>query len=174
MISAVSGVSALPDFSTASSDELADKGLSMLLEAPALLESLADNSFKFLPPSYKTILSTLWGLININENSTIVQSDIERAIREFDGNAAIGMALWSHMDSEGKGVISAGDYAQNDYLEQAISSMLETIRENVEQVREEAERNTASSNTLLDHIVPGGGSGSVLDAFSGSILDGYF
>ncbi len=174
MISAVSGVSALPDFSTASSDELADKGLSMLLEAPALLESLADNSFKFLPPSYKTILSTLWGLININENSTIVQSDIERAIREFDGNAAIGMALWSHMDSENEGVISAGDYAQNDYLEQAISSMLETIRENVEQVREEAERNTASSNTLLDHIVPGGGSGSVLDAFSGSILDGYF
>ncbi|MCK5518625.1 MAG: hypothetical protein KAI61_04350, partial [Alphaproteobacteria bacterium] len=81
VISAVSSVSAASSTYEATSAALAESALGSLLESPELLQSLASRSFKYLPPSYTMVLSTLWGLINVNENSTLVQSDVERAVR---------------------------------------------------------------------------------------------
>ncbi|MCK5519034.1 MAG: hypothetical protein KAI61_06435 [Alphaproteobacteria bacterium] len=166
VVSAVSSVSAASSTYEATSAALAESALNSLMETPELLQSLASRSFKYLPPSYTMVLSTFWGLINVNENSTLVQSDVERAVREVGGSAADGMALWSQMDPEYEGVISAGDFAQNEYLTKTITEMLETVQENVDQVREEETAKSATSNSLLDYAAPGGASGSVLDLFA--------
>ncbi|MFH1159286.1 MAG: hypothetical protein V1721_10490 [Pseudomonadota bacterium] len=166
MVSSVSSASAASSAYAASSAALAKEALGLLLKSPDLLESLASRSFEYLPPSNKMILSTLWGLLNQDGDSEITQSDVEKAVYEVGASAAPAFALWGQMSPDYTTTMSVVDFAANEYLLDTIPSMTATVREDVEQSREESASASPVSNSLLDYIAPYGASGTILDIFA--------
>lgn len=150
---------------TASPTASADKTLDSIIKSPDILEFLVSHSFKALPPSKGMIMSALWATLNTSGSRELMQSDVEKAVREAGGNATASTAFWAQLNPDRKKGISAHDFTSNDYLNQSVSSTLKSVREAVEQRRQEDALKAGTSNSLLDFFAPHGGSGSVLDFF---------
>jgi hypothetical protein len=167
MVGAVSSTTtAWAGFSPTSSAAPADKILATLLQSPDLLQSMAGRTFANFPPSGKMVLSTLWGLLDVSGGSHLSKSDVETAVKAVGGHAAEASALWAQLSPDNSNEITAGDFASNAYLNNAIPNMLTAVRASVDDTRQEQALKTIKSNSILDFIVPNGGNGStVLDLF---------
>lgn len=163
MVNSITPISS-PSFSTPPTEaELASEGLELLLYDPGLLDALASRSSKYVPPSGAVILAALWGLINTNGSVVITQEDVQKAVIAGGGDTNTADAFWAQMNPNKNDTISAGDFASNKYLVKALAEKSETFYAKIEETRQEQQRTSATSNTLLDHF--GSGMSSILDLF---------
>jgi hypothetical protein len=116
-----------------------------------------------VPVTRGKILATLWGMFNTNSTAYLTKDSVKDAIYAYGGKTSAIDGLWKQLSPDKKSVINAGDFATNPYLNAAIISNLDSIREAVEDTRRAAGP-SGKSGTMLDFFA-GGGSGSVLDLF---------
>jgi hypothetical protein len=145
---------------------LADKTLKSLLHDPGMLQSLADQSSTYVPPSKGKIIGTLWGLFNTSGSFVITKSDVQHAVYTEGGSTSAGDALWAQINPDKKSALSAGDFALDKYINKTITSDLQSLQGDVESTRRASARTAARSGSLLDFIVGSGRSGSILDFFA--------
>ncbi len=143
----------------------ADEALNMLLQDPALLQSLTEQSSIYVPISKSKILATLWGLLNTSGVSGLGKTDVKLAIYAEGGGTSSGDALWAQMNPKDKDVMDAWDFAVDKYLNAAITANLSSVQEAVEEARRESASTARSSGSVLDLFAGGGASGTVLDLF---------
>lgn len=153
------------DAATAPTVRAADKALNALLKNPQLLQSLADHSAQYVPPSKSAILSVLWALVNVDGGGFVTRDGVQRAVFAEGGGTVAVDALWNQLNPGKKSSISAADFAVNNYLNEAVTLNLEVIREDVDLQRIKS-ATAGNSTSLLDFMV--GGADNVLQNFSGN------
>jgi hypothetical protein len=168
VLSSISDVSStLPSSGTAFDPvKAADDVLKSLLQSTEVLQSLVTLSSKYVPPSDATIMSTMWGLFNTSGSAVITKDDVQKAVFSVGtgGTSAVD-ALWSQLDPENKGSISAGDFAKSPYLATALGDMSKELLAAIEDMRQSQAAAAPASGSLLDFVAPGGRSGTILDLF---------
>jgi hypothetical protein len=126
----------------------ADKALNGLLHDSALLQSLSDQTLKYIPPTTGQVISTLWALTNVNSTDSISKLDLQKAVHNAGGSVGESEALWEYLNPENTQTISAKQFIGASYLNAATTANLNAETDAVELKRIQATTVGSVSNIL--------------------------
>lgn len=130
----------------------ADEALGRLLKNESLQESLSQQSNRWIPVRESKVIGTLWGMFQKGRSAFINKENVRRAVQEVGGSTVAADALWAKLSPNKASIVSAGEFALNDYLSDAVSANLKDIRENVEKARVQQAAKSLKSNSILDYF----------------------
>ncbi len=104
----------------------------------------------------------------------ITRENVEKAVFNEGGGTAMIDGVWAQLDPEGKGIVSPGDFAANEFIGKALAANLTQIHEAVDLKRIKLVTAEYSSSILgftmgkADNLLAffSRGTGTVLDLFS--------
>lgn len=128
---------------------------SKLFKNDDFLTQLAKSSFKELPPSADAVQELLWGMLNTRGDSSINEQDVRAAVTNAGGSSADGTALWSSLDPNFKGSMTAQEFVNNLFVTTAIKELMPNIRSDVDDRRAEVDLQKVQdgSQTLLGQMM---------------------
>src|SRR5262245_43322264 len=106
MVSAVSSASTQAA-AAPSPTAMAHKDVNRILQSHEVLQSLASQTSRYLPPTIKQVLSMLWAEFNPDGSRTVKQSDVQKAILGLGGKASEADALWAQLAPNGEKEVNA-------------------------------------------------------------------
>lgn len=153
----------IADERAAKSMTLANQALGRLVSNSDYIDTMMKYSSTYAPPPSIRVISSLWGLLNPDEKPRLTEKIVERAVLDEGGTYAEARALWEQLNP-GKGEdVTAGEFAKNPYLLQALTLIYEPLHEAINETRIKAAMlNPPTTGTLLD-FYKGSGGGTLFD-----------
>lgn len=148
----------------------ANDAINLLIKTTDYVDSLVAHSSRYLPPTSLQVMSTLWGLLNMEGSTELTKPILEHAVVTQGGSYASANHLWEQLKLDNKSTLSPKEFVNNAYLLKAMPLVFDSVKTAVEDTRLYHIRfsgDTSSTGTLFDFYTGNNGSsGSMLDFFT--------
>jgi hypothetical protein len=136
------------------SAKAANDVLKSLLHSPQVLEALANQSSKYVPPTFGRIMAILWGLLNSSGNSLLTKDEVKLAVFSVGSGSTNDIdSFWEHINPDKTAAISAGDFTISEKLRGSINKMTDELMPAVDEARIKNESEQGGSSSILDYFV---------------------
>ncbi len=112
----------------------ASKTIKTLLTSDNMTNMLAMQSTTDAPPTAQQTASTLWTVINPNDNQTITLADVAKAVTSAGGKTRDAYALWTQINPGAASTMTEKQFTNSVFLKDSVGQNLVTVKKNVADV----------------------------------------